>query len=298
MGEDRDRPACAGRDRVGKPAFVSRQARDYGEAREDNMNEEKEPKPKGLTRREFLKAGAVVAGAAAGLVLPDSPERAGAEAPKYKVFIPQVNKEYKENPYLTREFGAPERGVIMRNKVEQGGGNPAYVEMGDQELFNNMLYLREQYGRPDLKLEITFYSSKNLLLRDPQAPRWIQENYRGVLNYDSWAGGNGTFHNGSILFKYDEEQKTLRFYTTLPETFKGMIPTNQELNRIHTFFLSSIRGKFLAHEDGRSHVEDTPQTAEDFRNHPVWVPNIENWPEVSQSAFWVKLETVPTTGGK
>lgn len=43
--------------------------------KEVNMNlKEQETKPKGLTRREFLKAaGAAALGTAAGLVLPDAP---------------------------------------------------------------------------------------------------------------------------------------------------------------------------------------------------------------------------------
>lgn len=57
MGEDRDRD----RVRVGVRGEV-------------NMGKEtvQESKPKGLTRREFLKAGvAAAAGIAAGLILPD-----------------------------------------------------------------------------------------------------------------------------------------------------------------------------------------------------------------------------------
>lgn len=73
MGEDRDReekPAFTESYGEAKPAFSGKAG--FGEAKEKDMNGEKEPKPKGLTRREFLRrAGAMALGVAAGLVLPD-----------------------------------------------------------------------------------------------------------------------------------------------------------------------------------------------------------------------------------
>lgn len=255
--------------------------------------------PKGV---EFGKVSQVPRVSRASGPIPDAP----VGAPTYRVLLPRVLKdisgqklEEAERPLWPAEFGAPERGVIMRNKVEQGGRNPAWVEMGDQELFNNLLYLRGTYGRPDLKLEITFYSSVDLLLRDPNAPRYIAENYRGVLIYDSWAGGNGTFQNGSILFKNTESDRTLHFYITLPEVYKSKVPTQRELELLHLFFVNDIGERiFSSNENGRSNlpypISPGSPVAQDLDTHrPVAYEN-----GVTRSAFRVKLETIPTTGGK
>lgn len=252
----------------------------------------------GITRRQFLKvAGAAVVGAVGGFWLPDSSKKTASadgspQANHNKVFLPIVAKDFREpeTPLYLREFGAPDRGVVMRNRIEQGGGNPAYVEMGDQELFNNMLYLRETYGRPDLKLEITFYSSWDLLMRNvkynPSMPT------RALL-WDSWAGRTGTFkETGVQVFVYREQDETLEFHISLPEVNPGRIPTEQEIKRMHNGFIDEFtRFTVLTKEDGQTTVPSIDRVmGNDFSSHPRL--RFENG-EIVGSALWIRMETVP-----
>lgn len=218
----------------------------------------------------------------------------GAARPPYQA---QEVKE-PETPLYLREFGAPERGVVMRNKVEQGGGNLAYVEMGDPELWNNLMYLRETYGRPDLKLKITFYSSWRNFYGDPSVPPYRQGENAFVLYWDNWAGDPGIYKNGMRVFGYQEADKTLDFRIVLAETLPGKVPTEDSLNRMHRDFMNDFRSVFLSQENGKLTpgfgLRDSPEEL-DMSNHPVVVttrsgaapPNHFN---VSRSGLWIKLE--------
>lgn len=270
-----------------------------------DMNQERDrDKSKGLTRREFLKkAGIAAVGTAAGLALPDTLKKlAKADSsapPKFRVLLPQVTNKYQEAPLrFLREFGAPERGVIMKNKVEQGGGNHTYVEMGDQELFNNMLYLRDTYGRPGLKLDITFYATSELLQRLSPVP-YDYPNTTQLIPYDSWAGASGTFRTyGQRRFRFRPEDKTLEFHINLPEPKPGKIPTEYGVNQIHRGFMDEFtRFVILTKEDGKTTLSSgiDREIGRDFDDHPQL--RFENgW--YTGSALWIKMETIPGTGAK
>lgn len=227
---------------------------------------------------------------------------------KYKAFVPRVLKDVSQAeldaaerpPLYLREFGAPERGVIMRNKVEQGGANPAWVEMGDSELFEDMMYLRGIYGAKDedgkpLKLEITFYSSYLLLQRDRN--RSLRSIPPTVIYWDNWAGDPGIYQNGIQEFHYREADKTLEFRITLPETLPGKIPTEDSVNKMHRDFVHLILEDVLSQKDGKRSATfqryasgEEPEYS-DFLAHPVVMTKREPRPSffsVSRSALWIK----------
>lgn len=236
-----------------------------------------EIKPKGLTRREFLtRAGAAALGMAAGALLPDSPEKAKAGAPvgevqyKYKAFVPRAFKdisgqklEEAERPPWPAEFGAPERGVILFNRgVEKG------VKIGDQQLFENLMYLRKKYGRPDLKLEIYFYDSvaqKNIL----SGTNPYDLEHMGISNYDLWASrvpvynDQGDFIETKIYpptfkptgvwnFKLGNDGG-LEFHISLPELREGgSNPAKEQIVQTSILLATQdLRKIFMADESGR-----------------------------------------------
>lgn len=236
-----------------------------------------------------------------GVVFPENTQASEPVLTK-RVFVPLVTKEHRENPYLTREFGAPERGVIMRNKVEQGGGNPAHVEMGDQELFENMMYLRERWGRPDLKVEVTFYSSWDLLDRTPGRPDYDPRNRStfGLVPWESYAGSNGTFRTGgAVLFRYREADKTIERHIVLPEVLPGKIPTQIELYAIHSQFVHGLQSMIGWTNEDRSTtvplIRPGDPVSQDLRDHPII---IYGEGQVKQSFVWIRMETIPSTNGK
>lgn len=204
----------------------------------------------------------------------------------------------------------------MRNKIEQGGGNPAYVEMGDPELFENMMYLRETYGAKDkdgkpLKLEITFYSSLGLMRRSPEAPLYDYPNTTSLIPYDNWVRNVRVYdENGNFLYireyprtTYDGEKRfrrrsdgTLEFHITLPESLPGVIPEERQINWLHSMWVGFLSDSvFLAGENGRTLRpplrRGTPEF-EDFANHPVLI--LRNG-RVITSAFWMRMETKGNT---
>lgn len=221
---------------------------------------------------------------------------AGEPVLKNRVFMPRVLKDVTQKvlddaerpPVYLREFGAPERGVIMRNKLEQGGRNLTYVEMGDQELFENMMYLRETYGRPDLKLSITFYSSRLLWERNRSGGKVT------VIYWDNWAGDPGIYRNGVQEFYYREADRTLDFRITLPETLPGKISTEDSVNKMHFDFTGLILRAALSQEDGKqtaayqnSGYREKPEYS-DFLAHPTAI-YAANPPNILRSALWIKL---------
>lgn len=180
MGEDR--PVCAGRDRVrrGKPAFVE----DYGEAREgNNMNpkEQEQSKPKGVTRREFLKkAGVAALSTAAGLVLPDSLKNTRADAPvepvyTKRVFVPRVLKDISgltlseaEKPLWPDKIGefGPYNVEIVNRGITAG------VETMDQELLDNLIRrMREWAIAPEVPRRVIVYEDYVQLSKKSEIPR-------------------------------------------------------------------------------------------------------------------------------
>lgn len=192
-----------------------------------------------------------------------------------RIFIPLVNKEYRQ--LWPAEFGAPERGVTLFNRGIQKG-----VKIGDQQLFENLLYLRQKYGRPDLKLEIYFYDSV------------VQMNLSGVsaslqrerIPYSFWAKNIRILdEEGNFLYiksypdttkdgiiRFDVRRDTiLRIHASLPELLPGVTLDGFQMGEIEAGMSNEIiEDVILLNGDGQPSVPiiypDT-EVARDFSTH-------------------------------
>lgn len=196
-----------------------------------------------------------------------------------RVFIPNVSKEYRE--LWPAEFGAPERGVVLFNKgVEKG------VKIEDQELFENLMYFREKYGRPDLKLKIYFYDSIAQLNIQSGTDPYDRE-HLGLSLYDFWATSQVPIFDeqgnyvesrtypptfkiyGFRRFKLGDDG-SLEFHISLPELREGgSNPTPEQIGALSLRLTQNdLWHIFMSHEAGRVST-DKPMDQTDVKNHRV-----------------------------
>lgn len=200
-------------------------------------------------RRRALKLiGGTLLGVAAGLVFPDNPKktaRADSSAPStFRVLLPQVTNKYQEAPLrFLREFGNLETDkVLFINR-----GEKAWVEMGDPELYQNLLKIRDEYSfHPNLKRRIYFYETYEQL-RDtsgvPYDPNKVQiwpwggfvrqipifdENDRfiGLRDYPP------TFKDGEFRWQTAPDG-AIEFHLSLPEPLPGILPAPEQLTYLN-----------------------------------------------------------------
>jgi hypothetical protein len=168
---------------------------------------EKETKPKGLTRRDFLRTvGALSLGGAAGLVLPGLVGRqAGADTPsalssntsflpadrtreaplKKRVFIPRVLNQISqaELDEAEKPLWPDKIGEFAPYNVEIWNlGRKAGVEIMDEELFHNLLSkFREWSIAPEVPRRVFVYEDIIQLGLESKIPRpdppWVSPNF-------------------------------------------------------------------------------------------------------------------------
>lgn len=162
----------------------------------------------------------------------------------FRVLLPQVTNKYQEAPLrILREFGNLETDkVLFINR-----GEKAWVEMGDPELYQNLLKIRDEYSfHPDLKRRIYFYETYEQL-RDtsgvPYDPNKLQiwqwgAYVRQIPIFDDnnqFVGRRDyppTFKDGEIRWQTTSDG-AIEFHISLPEPLPGVLPASEQITYLN-----------------------------------------------------------------
>lgn len=278
----------------------------------DSQNKEADmnPQEQGVTRtseqhipnpgrRRALKLiGGTLAGVAAAIVLPDTLKKlakadSDSSAPStFRVFLPNVAKESKEESSLRPlEFGKLETDrVLFINR-----GEKAWVEMGNPELYQNLLKIRDEYSfHPDLKRRIYFYESLQQLQQTSGVPydypnniqlwQWgayvrqipvFDENdqFVGLRDYPP------TFKNGEIRWQTAPDG-AIEFHISLPEPLPGVLPAPEQITYLNVigfdqglpllkFLFSGPQGPYNGMTDKFMQAANGPLESRPHRKYPL-----------------------------
>lgn len=189
----------------------------------------------------------------------------------FRLHLPSVSKNYQETPLrLLREFGNLETDkVLFINK-----GEKAWVEMGNEELYRNLLWRRDNYAMyPNIKRTIVFFGS----LEQLQEKSWIPYNFPY----------NTTFHPGNNYIGPSERRwarkpdGSLEFHISSPSPKQGV---DLELAKqlISGSITTEVNASLWSNEEGLQQLLDRfgngagtagSQKAKDFQEHPIVTRN-------------------------
>lgn len=186
-----------------------------------------------------------------GITFPEG-VRGDSSAPStFRVLLPNVANKFKEEPPLRfLEFGNLETDkILFINK-----GEKAWVEMGDPELYQNLLKIRDEYSfHPNLKRRIYFYETYEQL-RDTSGVPYDYPNHAQVWQWgayvrqipifdenDQFIGLRDyppTFKNGEIRWQKAPDG-AIEFHISLPEPLPGILPAPEQITYLNAIGFDS-----------------------------------------------------------